>query len=151
MLVTLFCPYFGEKPAEKMDRGHHMSQRRGDFFILNENPTQCRDLADFVNPLPGGGGHPDPLTNESPSPPPPSTRLPISCDKWGTGCGFYGEQVAESAHNGINRMKHRYADVKNDLSRLEYIMNQHLLSTNPKAQAIKPSRTRKSRKSEDLP
>ena len=23
------------------------------FLILNENPTQCRDLADFVNPLPG--------------------------------------------------------------------------------------------------
>ena len=70
----------------------------------------------------------------------------------GTGCGFYGEQEAESAHNGINRMKHRYANVKNDLSRLEYIMNQHLLSTNPKAQAIKPAkRTRKSRKSEDLP
>ena len=36
MLVTLFCLYFGEKPAEKMDREQHMSQRRGDFFILNE-------------------------------------------------------------------------------------------------------------------
>ena len=47
---------FGEKPAEKMDRGQHMSQRRDDFFILNENPTQCRGLADFVNALPGGGG-----------------------------------------------------------------------------------------------
>ena len=71
---------------------------------------------------------------------------------WGTGCGFYGEQGAESAHNGINRMKHRYANVKNDLSRLEYIMNLHLLSTNPKAQATKPAkRTRKSRNSVDLP
>ena len=56
MLVTLFCLYFGEKPAEKMDRGQHMSQRRDDFLILNENPTQCRGLVDFVNPLPGGGG-----------------------------------------------------------------------------------------------
>ena len=57
MLVTLFCLYFGEKPAEKMDRGQHMSPRPGAiFFILNENPTQCRGLADFVNPLPGGGG-----------------------------------------------------------------------------------------------
>ena len=66
---------FGEKPAEKMDRGQHMSQRRGDFFILNENPTQCRGMADFVNPLPGGGGHPDPLTNTShPPPPPPHPR-----------------------------------------------------------------------------
>ena len=37
MLVTLFCLYFGEKPAEKMDRGQHMSQHRGEFFILNEN------------------------------------------------------------------------------------------------------------------
>ena len=53
MLVTLFCVYFGEKTAEKMD---NMSQRRDDFLILNENPTQCRGLADFVNPLPGGGG-----------------------------------------------------------------------------------------------
>ena len=26
------------------------------FFILNENATQCRGLADFINPLPGGGG-----------------------------------------------------------------------------------------------
>ena len=77
MLVTLFCLYFGEKPAEKMDRGQHMSQRQGDFFILNENPTQCRDLADFVNPLPGGGGggHPDPLTNTSHPLPPRSPGL----------------------------------------------------------------------------
>ena len=62
---------FGEKPAEKMDRGQYMSQRRGDFFILNENPTQCRGLADFVNPLPGGGGiliHS--LTRVTPPPPP---------------------------------------------------------------------------------
>ena len=44
---------------------------------------------------------------------------------WGTGCGFCGELGEESAHNGINRMKHRYANVKNDLSRLEYTMNQH--------------------------
>ena len=43
---------------------------------------------------------------------------------WGTGCGLYGEQGEEFTHNGINRMKHRYANVKNDLSRLEYIMNQ---------------------------
>ena len=70
LFVTLFCLYFGEKPAEKMDRGQHMSQRQGDFFILNENLTQYRGLADFVNPLPGGG-HPDPLTNTS-HPPPPS-------------------------------------------------------------------------------
>ena len=64
---------------------------------------------------------------------------------WGTGCGFYGEQGAESAHNGINRMKLRFANVKNDLSRLEYKMNQHLLSTNPKAQAIKPFKIQDSR------
>ena len=50
----------------------NMSQRRCDFFILNENPTQCRILADFVNPLPGGGGiliHS--LTQVTPPPPPP--------------------------------------------------------------------------------
>ena len=57
---------FGEKPAEKIDRGQHMSQRRGDFFILNENPTQCR-LGRLCKPITGGGGggHPDLLTNTS--------------------------------------------------------------------------------------
>ena len=45
-------------------------------FILNENPTQCRGLADFVNPLPGGGGgggdiliHSLTLTRVTPPPP----------------------------------------------------------------------------------
>ena len=66
MLVTLFCLYFGEKPAEKMDRGQHMSQRRGDFSILNENPTQCRPGLDrLCKPITEGGGDPDPLTNTS--------------------------------------------------------------------------------------
>ena len=60
--------------------------------------------------------------------------------KWRTGCGLYGEQGGESAHNGINKMKHRYYNIKNDLTRLNYIMNQHLLSTNPKAQVIKPKK-----------
>ena len=60
--------------------------------------------------------------------------------KWKTGCGLYGEQGVESAHNGINKMKHRYTNVKNNLNRLEYIMNQHLLSTNPKVQVIRPKK-----------
>ena len=60
--------------------------------------------------------------------------------KWKTGCGLYGEQGIESAHNGINKMKHRYSNIKNDLERLNYIMNQHLLSTNAQAQIIKPKR-----------
>ena len=56
------------------------SQCRGDFFILNENPTQCRGLADFVNPLPGGGGrggevHPDPFTSHPPPPPREEDKL----------------------------------------------------------------------------
>ena len=60
--------------------------------------------------------------------------------KWKTGCGLYGEQGVESAHNGINRMKHRYSNIKNDLDRLHYIMNQHLLSTHPKACVLKPKK-----------
>jgi hypothetical protein len=61
-------------------------------------------------------------------------------NKWKTGCGFYGEQGGESAHNGINRMKHRFSNVKNDLDQMRYIMKEHLTQTNPKAQAIKPER-----------
>ena len=30
--------------------------------------------------------------------------------KWKTGCGLYGEQGVESAHNGINKMKHHYTN-----------------------------------------
>ena len=32
--------------------------------------------------------------------------------QWKTGYGLYGEQGGESAHNGINKMKHRYQNVK---------------------------------------
>ena len=60
-----------------------MSKRRGDFFILNENPTQCRGLADFVNPLPGGGGGgPDPLTNTSHPPPSACVCLFVLVYSW---------------------------------------------------------------------
>ena len=60
--------------------------------------------------------------------------------KWKTGCALYGEQGFESAHNGINKMQHWYSNIKNDLERLKYITNQHLLSTNAQAQIIKPKR-----------
>ena len=83
---------FGEKPAEKMDRGQHMSQRRGDFFILNENPTQCRGMADFVNPLPGGG-HPDPLTNTSHPPPPPPRPIDRMFANSGEERGGQGNEI----------------------------------------------------------
>ena len=58
--------------------------------------------------------------------------------KWKTGCGMYGEQGGESCHNGINKMKHRYKNMKPPISRLSYIMEQHLLTTNPEPESIKP-------------
>ena len=60
--------------------------------------------------------------------------------KWKTGCGLYGEQGIESAHNGISKMKHQYFNIKNDLERLKYIMNRHLISTNAQVQIMKPKR-----------
>ena len=66
--------------------------------------------------------------------------------RWNSGCGFFGEQGAESAHNGINRMKDRYKCVRNDKDQLIYIMNQHLLSTNPKAQNVKPKQKTRTKK-----
>ena len=56
MLVTLFCLYFGEKPAEKMDRGQHMPQRRGDFFYFEWKPNPMPGLGRLCKPITGGGG-----------------------------------------------------------------------------------------------
>ena len=69
MPVTLFCLYFGEKPAEKMNRGQHMSQRRGDFFYFEWKPNPMPGLGRLRKPI--TGGYPDPLTNTSHPPPPP--------------------------------------------------------------------------------
>ena len=58
--------------------------------------------------------------------------------KWGVGLGFYGEQGGESIHHEFNRMKNNYSNIKNPVDRLKYIMKQHLLSTFPEAQVLKP-------------
>ena len=58
--------------------------------------------------------------------------------QWRVGFGFYGEQGGESIHHEFKQMKNRYSNIKNPVDRLQYLMNQHLLSTFPKAQELKP-------------
>ena len=52
----------------------------------------------------------------------------------------------ESAHNGINKMKHRYSNVKNDLNRLEYIMNQHPYQPTQKFRSFNQEKNKKLKK-----
>ena len=59
---------------------------------------------------------------------------------WKVGFGFYGEQGGESIHHDIKRMQSRYDCIKSPLDRLRYLMKQHLLTTNPQAQEIKPEK-----------
>ena len=58
--------------------------------------------------------------------------------QWRAGLGFYGEQGGESIHAEFSSMINRYKSVRNPVERLKYTMNQHLLTTFPKAQDLKP-------------
>ncbi|XP_057311202.1 uncharacterized protein LOC130649027 [Hydractinia symbiolongicarpus] len=60
-------------------------------------------------------------------------------NKWRTGLGFYGEQGGESIYHDLHRMRINYSNIKNPVDRLKYIMKQHLLTTNPEAQDLKPA------------
>ena len=52
---------------------------------------------------------------------------------WHAGCGFYGEQGGESLHAIFKKKKSSYKGITNDCERLEYLLNEYLASTNPKA------------------
>ena len=41
---------------------------------------------------------------------------------WHAGCGFYGEQVGESLHAIFNKKKAQYHTIKNDCTRLTYLI-----------------------------
>ena len=63
---------------------------------------------------------------------------------WGTG--------GESIHKSINNLK-RYNTIKKDTDRLEYTMNQHLLSCHPTPKQIQPKKVPRNLKrkfSEDI-
>ena len=59
--------------------------------------------------------------------------------QWKVGLGFYGEQGGESLHHEFKRMKLRYKNIKSPLESLKYMMEQHLLSTNPNVKEVKPA------------
>lgn len=62
---------------------------------------------------------------------------------WKVGCGFYGEQGAENLHHEFNLMKKNYSGIRNNIERLRYLMNAHLLSVCPRVQNICAHKKRK--------
>ena len=56
---------------------------------------------------------------------------------WKIGCGFYGEQGGEAVHQEFNKKSSAYNNIKNNLDRLRYKMDMHMLSTVPKAVGLK--------------
>ena len=70
--------------------------------------------------------------------------------QWRAGLGFYGEQGGESIHAEISRMTNRYSSIRNPVDRLKYTMNQHLLTTFPKAQLLKPQIKRRKMAKKDI-
>ena len=65
-------------------------------------------------------------------------HVPEFLQRWGIGLGFYGEQGGESIHHEFKKMTDRYSNVRNPTERLKYTMNQHLLTTFPKAKELQP-------------
>ena len=51
--------------------------------------------------------------------------------KWGVGCGFLGEQGAESVHKYFNLLERTYASVPDRLARLRQKMVEHHLHSAP--------------------
>ena len=66
--------------------------------------------------------------------------------RWGTACGFYGEQGGETIHRTINNMKRNYNCMPKDLEWLKYIMVNHLTATNPNAAKRVPTKKRNLRR-----
>ena len=51
-----------------------------------------------------------------------------------------------SIHKCFNLMKNSYLNVKNKMERLEYMMNNHLSSTNPNARVIRVKKKKRNLK-----
>ena len=51
--------------------------------------------------------------------------------RWGVGCGFLGEQGAESIHAYFNALERTYASIPDRLQRLKQKMVEHYLHTAP--------------------
>ena len=120
MLVTLFCLYFGEKPAEKMDRGQHMSQRRGDFFYFEWKPNIMPGLGRLCKPITEGGGILIHSLTRVTSPPPPSMDAYGNLD-WSV--------VANSVLRGNFVMSLRMAENLTSSVKMPFLRQQFLLST----------------------
>ena len=77
------------------------------FFILNENPTQCRGLADFVNPLPGGGILIRSLSRVTPPPPPRVGHLDIIFKRRDTKTPFLGPRNYPKYNSYASKNNHK--------------------------------------------
>ena len=58
--------------------------------------------------------------------------------EWHVGCGFHGEQGAESLHALIHRVGRSYTSIKNPVERLRSIIKEHHLQSSPLIVAQEP-------------
>ena len=58
--------------------------------------------------------------------------------KWSVGCGFLGEQGAESIHGYFNKLNRTYCSIPDRVQRLRQEMVEHHLHVSPKNVAAKP-------------
>lgn len=59
--------------------------------------------------------------------------------RWRLGSGLMGEQGAESIHAHIMKLERVHQGIPDDQERLLYIMNEHILESDPALTSLRPS------------
>ena len=59
-------------------------------------------------------------------------------ERWSTGHGIYGEQIAESIQKGFNILRRTDLSIQPASKRLDSMMNEHFWLVHPDAKLLKP-------------
>lgn len=66
--------------------------------------------------------------------------------RWKLGSGLMGEQGAESIHAHIMKLERIHQGIPDELDRLKYIMNEHILESDPSLTSLVPPPKRRKRR-----
>ena len=68
--------------------------------------------------------------------------------KWRVGCGYMGEQGAESLHASFNTTERAYNNMKNMVERLKAVLQSHHMQIMPANTSLEPPLLKKRKKKE---
>ncbi len=69
--------------------------------------------------------------------------------RWRLGSGLMGEQGAESIHAHIMKLERIHQGIPDDVERLRYIMQEHMLESDPSLTCLIPAPKKREKKTDD--